>query len=168
MWGSGGMPYRIIFGNLHAAMAILVLFEYCSCKICLNFWPYFWVLRQVWCILSAHFRLCVLRVRLIAIKKGQNYGTIVYIKNIFENGWREDAYSSSYPPGSAPGHKLQKPSKESGMFHSLGTINFVLFLLKSRVKRGAWPNAALLLNTLLALSTHNRKCANKMHRVFCI
>ena len=29
-------------------------------------------------------------------------------------------------PGSAPGHKLQKPSKESGIFHSLGTITFVL------------------------------------------
>ena len=30
-------------------------------------------------------------------------------------------------PGSAPGHKLQKPSKESGIFQPLGTINFVLF-----------------------------------------
>ena len=35
-----------------------------------------------------------------------------------------------------PGHKLQKPSKKSGIFQSLGTIIFVLFLLKSRVKRG--------------------------------
>ena len=33
----------------------------------------------------------------------------------------------TYPPGSAPGHKLQKPSKESGIFWSLGTISFVLF-----------------------------------------
>ena len=40
------------------------------------------------------------------------------------------------PLGSAPGHKLQKPSKESGMFQSLGTISFVLFLLKGRVKKG--------------------------------
>ena len=39
------------------------------------------------------------------------------------------------PFGSAPGHKLQKPSKESGMFQSLGTISFVLFLLKARVKK---------------------------------
>ena len=38
--------------------------------------------------------------------------------------------------GSAPGHKLQKPSKESGMFQSLGTISYVLFLLKGTVKRG--------------------------------
>ena len=35
---------------------------------------------------------------------------------------------SSHPsPESVPGHKLQKSSKESGIFQSLGTINFVLF-----------------------------------------
>ena len=28
---------------------------------------------------------------------------------------------------SAPGHKLQKPSKESGLFQSLDTISFGLF-----------------------------------------
>ena len=47
------------------------------------------------------------------------------------------------PLGLVPGHKLQKPSKESGMFQSLGTISFVLFLLKGRVKKGGrmaqWP-----------------------------
>ena len=31
------------------------------------------------------------------------------------------------PPGDAPGHKLRKSSKESGIFQSLGTIDFVLF-----------------------------------------
>ena len=41
----------------------------------------------------------------------------------------------SYPTRSAPGHKLQKPLKESGIFQSLGTINFVNFLLKGKVKR---------------------------------
>ena len=46
-------------------------------------------------------------VRRIAIEEVRNYGKIVYIKNVFENGWWEDAYPSSYPPGSAPGHKLQ-------------------------------------------------------------
>ena len=51
----------------------------------------------------------------------------LYIKNIFENGWWENAYSSTYPLGSAPGHKLQKLSKKSGTFQSLGTISFVLF-----------------------------------------
>ena len=39
------------------------------------------------------------------------------------------------PPGSVSDHKQQKPSKESGLFQSLSTINFV-FLLKDRVKRG--------------------------------
>ena len=43
--------------------------------------------------------------------------------------------------GLATGHKLQKPSKESGTFQSLGTISFVLFLLKGRVKKGeGWHN----------------------------
>ena len=42
-------------------------------------------------------------VRLIAIVR--NYGKIVYIKNIFENKWWEDAYLSSHHPGSAPGFR---------------------------------------------------------------
>ena len=42
-------------------------------------------------------------------------------------GGKMHAHSSCYPHGSAPGHKLQKPSKESSIFQSLGTINFVLF-----------------------------------------
>ena len=96
----------------------------------------------------------------------RNYGKIVCIKNNFENGWWKDAYSSSYSLGSAPGHKLQKPSKESGIFQSLGTINFVLCYQKGESKRRAWSNAPHLLNTLLVLSTHNRKCANKMHCIF--
>ena len=68
-------------------------------------------------------------VRLIAIEAVRIYGKIVqaYIKNNFKNGWWKDAYPSSYLLGSAPGHKLQKPSKESGKFHSLGTIDFVIF-----------------------------------------
>ena len=30
-------------------------------------------------------------VKLIAIEEARNYGQIVYIKNIFENGWWENA-----------------------------------------------------------------------------
>ena len=53
--------------------------------------------------------------------------------------------------GLATGHKLQKPSKESGIFQSLGTISFVLFLLKGRVKKGeGWHNGPPL-NTLLVI-----------------
>ena len=58
----------------------------------------------------------------------------VYMKNISENGWWEDAYPSSYPTESAPGHKLQKTSKESGTFQSLVTINFVFFYYKAKSK----------------------------------
>ena len=87
-------------------------------------------------------------VRLIALERVQNYEKTVYIKNIFENGWWEDAYLSSYPPRSAPGHKLRKPSKESGIFQSLGTINFVLFI-KRRSRKGDHGPMALSLNTLL-------------------
>ena len=65
-------------------------------------------------------------VRLIAIREVRNYRKIVCIKNIFENGWLEDAYPSSYPIGFAADHKLQKPRKESGIFQSLGIISIVL------------------------------------------
>ena len=68
-----------------------------------------------------------LGVRLIVFEKIRSYGKIVYIKNIFENGWSGNVYPLSYPPGSAPGLKLNKPSKECGIFQSLGTMNFVLF-----------------------------------------
>ena len=37
--GSGGMLPRKIFENLHTVMAILVLFEQFSGKVCLYFWP---------------------------------------------------------------------------------------------------------------------------------
>ena len=36
-------------------------------------------------------------------------------------GWMHTLYPI---PGSAPGHKAQKPSKESGIFQSLGTVSF--------------------------------------------
>ena len=41
---------------------------------------------------------------------------------------------STHPPRSAPSHKLQKPSKESRVFHSHDTI--CSFLLKGKIKRG--------------------------------
>ena len=66
-------------------------------------------------------------VRLFAIEEVGNYGKSACMKNIFKNGWWEDAYPSFYPLGSVPGHKLRKPSKESSIFQSLGIINFVRF-----------------------------------------
>ena len=40
------------------------------------------------------------------------------------------------PPRSVPSHKLQKPSKEYGIFQLLGTINFVLFAKRQSQKGG--------------------------------
>ena len=57
--------------------------------------------------------------RLIAIEEVRTYRKIAYIKDIFENGWWRMHIPSPYPPGSVPGHKLQQPSKESGIFQSL-------------------------------------------------
>ena len=75
------------FENLRVAMAILVLFEKFSGKLCLNFLKL---------ILSAlpntiyFFRTFLIMraysVRLIAIEKVRIYRKIVCIKNIFENG----------------------------------------------------------------------------------
>ena len=114
-----------------------MLLEYFSCKFCLN---------CLTLILSAspnamHFAHTFLSmraqgVRLTAIEEVRNYEKIVYVKNIFENGWWEMHTPHPTPIGSAPGHKLHKPSKESGMFQSLDIIRFVFFLLKDRVKKG--------------------------------
>ena len=66
---------------------------------------------------------------LIAIEEVRNCRKIACIKNIFENDWWQDAYPTSYSPGSGPGHrpKLRKPSKESGIFQRIGTICFAVF-----------------------------------------
>ena len=69
-------------------------------------------------------------VRLTVIEDFRNHGKIVFIENIVEKGGEGNAYPSSHPPGSSPSHKLQKPSKESGIFQSLGTISS--FLLKGK------------------------------------
>ena len=62
---------------------------------------------------------------------------IVFIKNIFENGGCEDAYPSSYPSGSAPGHKAQKPSKESGIaYFSCLALSVLCFFTKSQSQKG--------------------------------
>ena len=61
---------------------------------------------------------------------------IAYIKNV-KNSWWEDAYSLSCPPGSAPDHKLQKPSKESGVYFShLAPLVLFFFIKKQSQKRG--------------------------------
>ena len=99
------------------------------------------MLRQIGYILFAHFRPCVLKAYglLLSNRFEIMENCITYIKSIVENGWWEDACSSSYhpiPPVSAPGHKLQKPSKESGIFQSFGTINFVVFTKRQNQRGG--------------------------------
>ena len=74
----------------------------------------------------------------------RNYRKIVCIKNIFENGCWEDAYSSSYPSGCALGHKLQKPSNESGLFQSLTHLgtNSIVFFAKRQNRKGGGGSMA--------------------------
>ena len=69
----------------------------------------------------------------IASKEVQNYRKIACIKNIFENGWWNAAYPTSYPPG----HKLQKPSKESGIFSHLAPLILSFFTKRQSKKGGA-------------------------------
>ena len=64
---------------------------------------------------SHTFNYACLKRKVIAIEGIQKYRKIVCIKNIFENCWWEDAYPLSYSSGFAPGHKLQKPPKKSGI-----------------------------------------------------
>ena len=91
------MLLRTFFENLHAAMAILALFEEFPRKFCLNI---------LTIILSAspntmHFvrTFLIMRVRLVAIEEVRNCEKIVYIciKNIVENDWWEDAYPHPTP-----------------------------------------------------------------------
>ena len=55
------------------------------------------------------------------------------------------------PPGSAPGHELQKRSKESGIFQSLGIPLILFFFTKSRVKKGGHGKMLPLITLLTAL-----------------
>ena len=61
------------------------------------------------------------------------------------------AHISSYPFACTPGHKLQKSSKESGIFQSLGTISFVLFYENTESK-GGHGTMDLPLNALLNIA----------------
>ena len=58
-------------------------------------------------------------------------------------------------PESASGNKLRKPSKESGIFQSLGTINLVLFTKWLSQKGGGMAQSPLPLNTLLVRSNNS-------------
>ena len=82
---------RKIFESLHTVGAILVLFEQSLGKFCLKFLPLILsvapYMMHVVRTGRLHFRLCMLGVRFIVIEKIRNYGKVVFIKNMFENGW---------------------------------------------------------------------------------
>ena len=68
----------------------------------------------------------------------QNYGKIIYIKNIFKNGWKEDAHPSSYPSGSAPGRKLvldKNHQKSLAHFSHLAPL-ILFFFTKKQMQKG--------------------------------
>ena len=89
-------------------------------------------------------------VRLTAIEEVRNYEKIkklyklAYIKTIFQNGWWEEAYPSSYPPGSAPGHNLQKPSNTLSLpyFNHLAPLTLLIVAKRQskegRTGKGSW------------------------------
>ena len=81
------MLSRKIFSNLHAVEVILVLFEQFLRKFCLKFWPLnLSVSPNITHFVRTFSIMRALGVRLIVIEKVQNYGKIVFIKNMFENG----------------------------------------------------------------------------------
>ena len=89
----------------------------------------------------------------IAIKGVRNYRKIVCMKNVFENGWWEDAYPLSLPSGFAPGHKLQKPPKNPAYCSHLAPLE-LFFFTKRRVKRGVMAQCPPL-NKLLRADLDN-------------
>ena len=99
------------------------------------------MLCEIWCILFAHFQLCVLKasLRLIAIEDVRNYGKIVYIKNIFENSWWEDTYPSSYPPESTQAISYRNHEKSLAYFSYLAPL-ILFFFTKRQSQRGACHN----------------------------
>ena len=84
-----------------------------------------------------------LGVRLIATEEVGSYKKIIFIKNIFENGWWEDAYSSFYPLDS-PWPEATKTIKRIKHISVAWHHYYCSLLLKGRVKRGmgrgAWHN----------------------------
>ena len=86
-------------------------------------------------------------VKLIAIKEARNYGKIVYIKNIFQNSWWEDAYPSSYPLDPPLTISYENHRKSLAYFSILASLILFFFTKRRIQKEGLWYNAPL--NTLL-------------------
>ena len=109
--------------------------------------------------------LRALGVRLIAIEEVRNHERIVYIKNIFENGWWEDTYPSFYslyPPLTI---SYRNHQKSLAYFSHLPPL-ILFFLLKDKVKRrGAWPSAPSFSLCPLVKRTKNEAIAIKSFKM---
>ena len=82
------MLLRKIFVNLHTVVAILILFEQFLGKFCLNFLPLnLSVAPNMMHFVRTFPIMRALSVRLIVMENVRKYGKIVFIKNMFENGW---------------------------------------------------------------------------------
>ena len=79
---------REIFEILYAVMAILVLFEHFSGKLCFNF--LILILSTLPNMVHFVHTFSIVRaygVRIVVIEEVRNYGKFVLIKNIVEKGW---------------------------------------------------------------------------------
>ena len=76
-------------------------------------------------------------VRPIAIEEVRNYGKIVDIKNIFENGWWGDAYPSSYPLDPPLAISYRNHQKSVAYFSHLAPL--VLFFFTERQSQKGGP-----------------------------
>ena len=92
--GSRGMLPQKILKNVHIVEAILVLFEHFLRKFCLNFLPLNLSVSNIMHFAQTFSIMCALSVRFNVIKKVQNYGEIVFIEDMFKNGWWGDASST--------------------------------------------------------------------------
>ena len=81
---------RNVFENLHTALAILVLVVQFSGKVCSYFWPLPLSAspNMMHFVGYAQFRLCVLKAtKAYCNEEVRNYGKILFIQSIVENGW---------------------------------------------------------------------------------
>ena len=76
-------------------MAILVLFQEFSRKFCFNCFSL--VLTAMMHPVRTFSIMRAVGVKAYRYQRGSEFGKILYIKNVLENGWWEDAYPSSYP-----------------------------------------------------------------------
>ena len=84
------------FENLHAVVAILLLFEQFLGKFCSKCFTKYDAFS------SYIFHYVCLGRKTYCYRKIQNYGKIVFIINMFENGWWEDASAPARTDNNVP------------------------------------------------------------------